>query len=591
MIRPRIFLKIFLSTTVLVVLTGLVAFMLASANAREDVREETRVRLRHQLELLHELFAPAPPTEYSDGLQERMRDLAGRTEMRITIVRPDGLVLADSHKDPRGMDNHADRPEIQASYAQRYGESIRQSETLGQEMVYIARAIPAPGPDAVLCVRASQALVHLEPRMGSLRDTLLGSLGFALLVGFFGAWFLARRVAKPLQTVSEAAAAIAEGDYARRVPITTQDEVGDLGTAFNAMAGRLEQEVTTIRRDQRELRAILRGMVEGVVAIDTEERVVLMNEAACAILGVEEAEAAKRPIWESIRIPPVTAALAAAVKKQSVQTSKVRLPRGASDRIVNLHASPLVGDGGVARGAVIVLDDVTEREQVEAIRRDFIANASHELKTPLASVRGLVETILDDDAMDVGVRQGFLERVLRQVHRLGDLVQEMLQLSRLETQGARVATRAWDARDALREVVDDVQPLSRERNISVTASLPEEPCPVLAEPEALRRIVGNLLDNAVKYSTEGGTVKLRAAPQQGDLVIEVQDDGPGIPSEKHQRIFERFYRVDEGRSRELGGTGLGLAIVKHLVQALGGRIELESEPGQGSTFRVTLRME
>ena len=590
MIRPRIFLKIFFSTVVLMALTGLVATWIAAHRVRDEVTAETREQLRNEVEILDTMFADAPPTEMSAALQGRMRALGTRAKLRITLIRPDGVVLADSHKDPLGMDNHGDRPEVRQSREEPYGESLRRSDTLGQEFMYVAKQLgPVDAP--TMFVRCSRPLHMLEPRMTSLRDTMLGAVGVAILFGLLGAWFVARRVSRPLQAVTEAAGDLAAGDYSRRAPVSSNDEIGDLGRSFNEMAAQLEAEVATIRRDQRELRAILRGMVEGVVAVDTQERVVLMNEAACEILGIEEERAAKRPIWETIRIPPVLAALQAAVKKESVQTSKVRLPRGGTDRIVNLHASPLVGDGGARRGAVIVLEDATERERVESIRRDFIANASHELKTPIASVRGMVETILDDDAMEAGVRQRFLERILGQTQRLGDIVQEMLALSRLEADGARVATRAFDARGALRGVVEDVMPLAQEREVTVESTIPTEPCLVHAEPEGLRRIVGNLLDNAVKYTHRGGTVEMNARQTGDELVIEVSDNGPGIPAEKHHRIFERFYRVDEGRSRELGGTGLGLAIVKHHVQALGGRIELESAPGQGSTFRVTLRTE
>lgn len=590
MIRPRIFLKIFFSTVVLMALTGLVATWLVTRDAGARVTQDTAERLRAQVQMLYALMEKDAPTEFTPALQGRMRTLAEQTGMRITLIRADGVVLADSHKDPRGMDNHGERPEVLQSIEKSFGQKQRHSVTLGQNMLYVAKAYP-DGKTPQLYVRGSQPLTNIENRKDGLRNLVFGAIGIATLFSLLGAVIVARRISEPIRTVAEAATDIARGDYARRVPIRSDDEIADLGRSFNEMAARLEDEVTTIRRDQRELRAILRGMTEGVVAVDTEERVVLMNEAACEILAIEEERAIKRPLWETLRIPAIAATLSAAMKKEETQSSKVRIPQGATDRIVNLHASPLVGEGGARRGAVLVLEDATERERVEAIRRDFIANASHELKTPIASVRGMVETILDDDEMDVGIRHRFLERVLSQTTRLGDIVQEMLALSRLETEGARVATKALDVRLALQGVVEDVLPLAKERGIQLDTTIPTEPCLVLAEPEALRRIVGNLLDNAIKYANDGGTVQMHAVHTGDELTIEVTDDGPGIPTEKHHRIFERFYRVDEGRSRELGGTGLGLAIVKHHVHALGGHIELESAPGQGSTFRVSLRTE
>jgi two-component system phosphate regulon sensor histidine kinase PhoR len=387
----------------------------------------------------------------------------------------------------------------------------------------------------------------------------------------------------------DTAKAIAAGDYGRRVAVGSRDEVGELALSFNEMAKRLEQEMQAIRRDQRELRAILGSMVEGVVAVDVEERVVLVNEAACEILGIDAEQVAGHPVWEAVRLPAVVEALDRAVKQGDVQTDELRLQAGGTERFIALNASPLLGEGGARRGAVLVLDDVTERRKLDKMRGDFITNVSHELKTPIASIQGLVETILDDDEMGAGQRAEFLQRVMRQMRRLGDMVGEMLALSRLESREAPVATQALDLGDSLREVLGDASPSAAERDVTVDLDLGEEPLSIDGEPEAVRRIAANLLDNAINYSDEGGRVLVRARRTGDDVVLEVHDDGPGIPPDKQQRIFERFYRVEEGRARGRGGTGLGLAIVKHLVQALGGRIDLESHEGAGSVFRVTFR--
>ena len=589
MLRSSLFWKFFGASLALIVLTMLVAGWMAAHQLETDVELDIRDRLRKQVELLVELLSPNLEARDPAALQERVQDLGERTAIRITLIRPDGVVLADSHKDPEGMDNHLGRPEVQASLQGPFGESKRTSGTLSTPMIYVARAVPGnSGPRGF--VRGALALDSVASRTQTLRRIVLGASAVAVVFGLLAALLLARRLARPLRTLSAAASAIARGNYHSRVPTPSGDELGDLGRSFNEMAQRLEHEVSTIRRDQRELRAILGGMVEGVLAIDTEERVVLMNDAAGAILGVQEPDASGRKIWESVRIPQIVSALTEAVQTQTMQSAVVHLPSAGKDRVVHVTASPLVGDSGAQRGAVLVLDDVTDREQIESVRRDFVANASHELKTPIASVRGLVETILGDRDMDVDTRNGFLERVLKQAQRLGDLVAEMLVLSRLETPGSRVATQALDLRETVREVLDDAAPLAAERRIKIVSRLPEEALRVMGERESLRRIAGNLLDNAIKYTEPGGEVRVAVTRLPDGAILEVSDTGPGIPREKHDRVFERFFRVDEGRSRDMGGTGLGLAIVKHLVQALRARVELESEVGQGSTFRVIFRV-
>jgi two-component system phosphate regulon sensor histidine kinase PhoR len=416
---------------------------------------------------------------------------------------------------------------------------------------------------------------------------LLAGAGFAVLVGLLLSIVIARRLARPLRAMTEVAGAIAGGDLSRRVDASSSDEVGDLGRRFNEMATRLEQEVATIQQDRRELRAILGGMSEGVIAIDDQDRTVVINDAARHLLLIDPETTTGAPLWQTLRQPAVAEALAEAIKQDAIHTAELRLPRDGSELVLQLHASPIRADTGASRGAVLVITDITEREQIETVRRDFIANASHELKTPIASIRGLVETILEDPEMTVDTRTGFLQRVLRQISRLGNLVGEMLALSRLESRGgAPIARRRTDIVGPVRETIDDARPLAAERSVTLEAELPEEALMVTAEPESLRRIAGNLLDNAIKYSGRESRVAVRLRRRGAEVVLEVRDDGPGIPRDRHDRIFERFYRVDEHRSRKLGGTGLGLSIVKHLVQAHEGRIELESAPGEGSTFRV-----
>jgi len=585
LLRPSLFWKIFGSSVVLIVLTAVVAGWLAESRVVQDVERETRANLQTRVALIRAVVVHGLPVEVEEAFQTQIRDLGKRTGTRITIVRADGLVLADSSKDPRGMDNHGHRPEILASREAPFGAATRFSRTLEARMVYTAVAVRSGGEIRAF-VRGALPLPRLNERLAELRGTILGAAGLAAILGLLGALLLARRLAGPLAAMSSAAAAMAEGDLERRVEVTSGDEVGDLGRRFNEMAARLESEVRLIRRERQELRAILDSMVEGVLAIDADDRIALANDAAGRILTLDLDAAAARPFWEHVRIPAIADLVRETTRSARHQTRVVRLVAERADRVVHVHASPLLGEAGEATGTVLVLDDATERERVEIVRRDFIANASHELKTPIASIRGLVETILSDEAMPTETRDGFLERVLRQISRLGDLVGEMLALSRLEARDARWTLHPVDLRDAVRETADDATLRATEAGVTLDVDLGDEPLRVTADPEALRRIAGNLLDNAIAYGPRGTRVGVRLLRTEGEIHLEVRDEGPGIPSDKQDRIFERFYRVDEGRSREIGGTGLGLAIVKHLVQAQGGRIELESALGRGSLFRV-----
>ena len=585
MFRRGLFWKFFGASVVLIVLTALVAGWTASRRLGDDVRRDTEAALGIQIELLHAQLAPDVPAEFEPVFQARVRALGARTGTRITVVRADGLVLADSSKEPADMGNHADRPEIRRSRTEALGRAVRHSDTMGVAMVYVARRIEGPsGPRAY--VRGAQPLLKLEERLESLYTVVLGAALVAIVIGLLAALFFAQRLARPLRSMAQASLAIAAGEFERRVPADSADEVGALGRAFNMMGRRLAKEVGTIRRERRELHAILGGMVEGVIAVDADERIVLMNDAAGRIVDMRPEEAAGRPLGEVLQLPQVPATLADAIATGEAVAADLDLERDGGVQAIRLHASPLAGDPGAHGGIVLVLEDVTDRRRSDAVRRDFIANASHELKTPVAVIRGLIETILEDPEMEASTRRGFLERVLRQSDRLGGVVAEMLSLSRLESDGFRLDAAPHDIRDPLGEALDDAAPLAAGSRVTLDVKMPDEPLLVRGPSAAVRRIAGNLIDNAIKYSEPEASVLVRAYRIGDKVELAVTDHGAGIPLDKQARVFERFYRVDEGRAREVGGSGLGLAIVKHLVQSMGGEVEIDSRPGAGSTFRV-----
>jgi two-component system phosphate regulon sensor histidine kinase PhoR len=400
--------------------------------------------------------------------------------------------------------------------------------------------------------------------------------------------FVTHRVTVPLTAMREVAVAIAAGDYRQRVEARSQDEIGLLSSAFNRMGAQLEDRMRTITEDRSKLLTILGGMVEGVVAVDRDRRVVHLNAAGGRILDVDPAASMKRPIWEVTRVRQVSQALDDAVAGSVEITREVQLEIGAQERIVQLHAAPLVNGHDDQVGAVLVMHDVTELRRLERIRRDFVANVSHELKTPITAIRGLIDTIVDDADMPVDVRSQFLGKIQNQSLRLSSLVMDLLTLARLESTDGMLETERVDLREVVGRSIGNFRANAEAKSVSLASVLPAGRVAVDGDAEALELLLNNLLDNAVKYTEDGGNVDVELRVEGTDAVLDVRDNGVGIGPEHHDRIFERFYRVDQARSRELGGTGLGLSIVKHITKAHRGAVTLESTYGAGSCFSVRL---
>ncbi|MCY3932910.1 MAG: ATP-binding protein [Acidobacteria bacterium] len=414
----------------------------------------------------------------------------------------------------------------------------------------------------------------------------------ALLAGA-GVALAAGRLAKRARSLLARAAAL--GSPPQAGDAVGGDEFARLEVLLEENEARFVEQVEQLKAERNRLTAVLGGMVEGVVAIDRDRQVLHLNAVAANWFGRPAPELALgRPIYELSRQPEISGALIEAMEKRTQVSRTFALVRlagedGGPDRF-ELNASPLVSsrrDDEVVEGAVAVIHDITELERLESVRRDFVSNVSHELKTPLTAIHGYVETLLEADPIDGPTRGRFLRKIRRQSNRLGALVSDLLTLSRIEC-STEPPEKVLDLRSAVGEVLNLLGPASEERGLELVAEFPDEAVEVVGEEEAIRQALSNLVDNAVKYSSAGGSVLVRLRARNGRAVLEVEDEGPGIASEHLDRIFERFYRVDRARSRELGGTGLGLAIVKNVARRHGGGVEVESERGQGSTFRLWL---
>ncbi len=582
MIRSRFFWKLF-AWYAGFILVGMTAagFFLAN-RVRADALREIEAALHQKVALLREIATRPLRGDASRGLQERIRLLGAETSTRFTVIRPDGKVIADSDVDPTTMDDHSSRPEILDARDRGAGTVTRFSATTSSEMMYHALAVR--DDDLLLgYVRGSLPTRSVDERLSRLVNIILAVAAGAVAVGMIFSFVLFRAVSGPLQSVTDAARAIAGGKSGERVLVEARDEIGDLARSFNTMAEKLEERIHVSSHERDQLLAILGGMVEGVIAVDEKARIVHINRAAGRILRVSLEESASRPALEVLRPRAIGDVFREALRRGGDLRREVRIPAGTTDRVVEIHAAPIRNGG-----AVVVLHDVTDLRQLESIRSDFVANVSHELKTPITIIKGIVETLLLDEKMPADVRTRFLGKVGHQTGRLSALVDDLLALAALESGAGRAERKAVDLRRVAFEAVEEMIPAADEKGVLLDLPPTSPPLRVMGGREELRRMVDNLLGNAVQYTPAGGRVTVTATPEGDSAVIEVRDEGIGIEPVHHERVFERFYRVDKARSRNLGGTGLGLAIVKHIVIAHEGSVSLKSVPGKGSVFTVKL---
>ncbi len=506
-------------------------------------------------------------------------------DSRFTIVGADGSVLCDSAKEPGDMESHHNRQEIKAAFAGDVGVARRLSKTLGVEMLYVAVPAQRDGSPA-LVVRAARTLEALARPLGSLYGSVgLAALGTALLLAAIMFWFL-RRVTRPMEELEHAADRLAAGDLTVRVAASASREVRSLAQAMNSMAQGLQERFDTIERQRSELNAVFASMLEAVLVVDPDGRITGCNQAACDLLRVEHPEDA---VGKWLNQLTQNSELLEVVDSTLESGTPIELDLAYEERSLVVHGSPVDDPKSSRHSALIVLNDITRLRKLEELRKEFVANVSHELKTPITSIQGFVETLRDGALDDPEQARHFLDIVARHVERLARIIEDLLTLSRLE-QGFDDnpdLLQPGPLRPALVNVVELCRAKAQMGNVEIELESEAKVSVVMNQP-LLEQAFINLLDNAIKYSPPGTKVVVRVN-RAGPLVrVEVQDHGAGIPPEHLPRIFERFYRVDKARSRKLGGTGLGLAIVKHIVLAHRGTISVSSTPGVGSTFRVTL---
>ncbi len=549
--------------------------------------DQTTSHLEALARVLVERLGPDIAARPPDVVNAVSADLAERAGVRVTVILPSGVVIADSHKNPLLMENHADRPEIIAAYAGRVGSSRRFSHTLQHRRVYAA--VPVMGNGSVAAVvRTSVPTTAVESEIALLlRPIGLAALLMIVLAAVLS-FFVSRRIARPLENMERGAVRFARGELQHDLPVPKAEELASLAESLNAMAAELDVRIRTISHQRAESEAVFTSMVEGVIAVDPDERIIAINRAAAEMFGVDAGRARGRPIQEVIRNTVVQVLARRALESDGPVEAGIE-PSAAEERYLQAHGTALRDGQGRQVGAVLVLNDMTRMRRLENVRRDFVANVSHELRTPITSIKGFVETLIDGACADPRETRRFLEIVLKHVDRLNAIIEDLLYLSRIEQDPEQSLAGRQEVRirGIIEGAIESLSASARERDIHVVARC-DDALSARVNPQLLEHAVGNLLDNAIKYSETGSTVWVEGAEDDDAFHIRVRDEGTGIAAEHLERIFERFYRVDKARSRQLGGTGLGLAIAKHIVQTHGGRISVESRPGEGSVFTISL---
>jgi two-component system phosphate regulon sensor histidine kinase PhoR len=573
---------------VALLIVGVIALSGALAERALRGRELARVGadLEQQAALVRELVRGIPLAAAEAPRLDLLADRAGvASRIRVTLIAADGSLVGDSDVPQdrlAGVENHASRPEVLSALAGSIGRDARRSSTVGRSLLYVAIPAAESGGGAV---RVATELSHLEEGVSDLRRSLALAAGVGVAAALALAYGFSWLTLRPLRELRALTQALATGDLAYRIPQRFEVELGGISAAIRALAEQLRERADEATREKEQLRAVLDGMVEGVLVVDENNRIVLANDRVADFYGAR-APLEGRSVLAALRDAELDEMLAEAAHKDDPVSRTLELVHPAH-LTLSVQAARFPAAPGRRLGSVAVLHDVSELARLETMRREFVANASHELRTPLAAIRGFAETLLGDSTLPEAQGRSYLEVIDRHARRLGALVDDLLDLSRIESGQAPFDHQAVDVAAVASGLLRDSEPRLLEKGLEASSEA-TGPVVAWADPQAVWQIISNLLDNAIKYTEPGGRIRIQIQDDPRWVRVQVSDTGVGIPGRDLARIFERFYRVDRARSRALGGTGLGLSIVKHLVQSQGGEITVDSDLGRGSTFRFTL---
>jgi len=558
-----------------------------SLSFRRFYIEKTGADLLIRARLLESQFSPLIGREPSSTIDSLCKEVSRKISTRVTVILPSGKVIGDSQEDPSKMDNHSDRPEVIDALGGKNGESVRFSYTLRENMIYVALPLQSDGEiRAVLRVSIplltiSQALAPIYVRI------IIGAILAALFLALVS-YLIVRKIRRSIEQLRRGAERFARGEFDRKLYLLDYYEMGALAESMNDMAAQLDERIRAIVRQREEMDAILSSMMEGVLAVDPDERVLIMNQAAARMFDVDSVKTPGQSIQEAVRNIHVHRFVDRTL--ESPERVEEEIEAGSSrDSVLRARGTVLRDENGGKIGALIVFNDITDLRRLENIRREFVANVSHELKTPITAIKGFVETLQGGAIANKEEVEKFLAIIARHADRLDAIIDDLLSLSKIEQAGDKEDIKFENVElcEVIKSSIKSLELKAGEKNIGIKLDCPADLRPSI-NASLIEQAVTNLLDNAINYSDPGSDVEVKAAKAESNIIISVRDRGCGIEKRHLPRLFERFYRVDTARSRKMGGTGLGLAIVKHIAQIHGGYATVESEPGKGSLFSLNL---
>jgi two-component system phosphate regulon sensor histidine kinase PhoR len=571
---------------VIAVIGFVVASLVAGHGLKHFYRQYAAEDLTSRGILAAEVLREHLGAESPEAFEARCREIGRRADIRLTVIMSDGSVVGDSQRDPLALENHATRPEVREALQGRIGRSERYSDSVRDRLMYVAVPILDDEGKVVAVVRTSISATLMDAALGGMQRNLAWIALAGGLVVFAVVAMILARINRPIDSLKRGAERFARGDLAFRIPVPAIEELAGLAESLNQMASQLSDRIETVVRQRNEQQAVFGSMVEGVIAIDEQEKVLQANAAAAELIGMSVATMQGRSLRELIRNPDLQRMCERALGSNESGEGEA-IFYGARERSMQFHVTPLRDASGANIGALIVMNDVTNLRRLERVRRDFVANVSHELKTPLTSIKGFVETLLDGASEHPEEARRFLGILAKQVDRLHAILEDLLSLSRIEQENERNGMELSEGRieDVLKAAIQVCAAHAEAKRIPVSLDIAGDPRALINAP-LLEQAVVNLIDNAIKYSEPGRPLEIQVRRSDGDWAIRFIDQGCGIEAHHLGRIFERFYRVDKARSRKEGGTGLGLSIVKHIIAAHNGRAMAESTPGKGSVFTL-----
>jgi two-component system phosphate regulon sensor histidine kinase PhoR len=610
--KRKLIWQIFPSFLVIILLSLTAVTWYSTQYFKEFFLENSEKELTIQAKLLQNKFAHLLEEDRQaiSQIDSQCKKVGESIQTRVTIVLPSGVVVGDSFGRIETMGNHLARPEIQAALKGQKGISIRYSATLDQNMMYIAfpvtreeqrtsggpkesvesvkSMVTGPANQVVAVVRTAVSISDIDKKITDVRNNILVALILTLIAAAIASFYVARRITKPLEQMTRGAIEFAKGNLDNRLTAPATQELSQLARAMNKMAVNLAEKILDFKNRSHELEAVHASMQEGVIAIDKNEQIITINTAAAKIFDFPAPTLKKKNILEVARNYELQTFIQRALSTHEPVEEDILIERDETI-VLNIHSTALYDTRKKRMGTLIIFHDITRIRRLEMMHKEFAANVSHELKTPLTTIKGFIETLQQMPADNESQNsETFLKIIEKNVNRMVELIDDLLALSRLERlEGTDIKFDAHPLSILLEGAFHICSPLAMDKNIQITLDCPET-ITAMMDPILMEQAIINLVDNAVKYNPENTLVTIGAMCQKGMVVIRVQDFGTGIDKEHLPKIFNRFYRVDKGRSRNEGGTGLGLAIVKHIVQYHSGKIEVESQRSKGTTFKISL---